>query len=281
MTLRRLGTTLGSWAPDRRGPGDPLLAIAANWPEIVGKDVAAHSHPSALENGALIVTTRSGAWSQQLSFLADRILGAVRVRVGAAAPDRVRFRVGKLPARTGPRAQPVPGVAASGVSSRPKTGDAREAIARFRADVEAYQRAKRDAGWKECRRCGALIAPRTQTICVICANARGDDRAGAVARLLFEAPWLGYEGVKARVEGLEPGEYERIRKRLLSRWWETLARAGRNGRIARDGRERLIAGSYVLLKSGVPPDRIAAATVRNLLGDAVYDVIYGMEPNIQ
>jgi hypothetical protein len=95
---------------------------------------------------------------------------------------------------------------------------------------------------------------------------------------LFEAPWLGYQGVAAQVEGLARDEYERIRKQLLARWWDTLVRAGRAGRLSRDGRERLIAGSYVVLKSGVSPEKIVPATVRNLLGDAIHELIYGMEP---
>ncbi|HVS45362.1 MAG TPA: DUF721 domain-containing protein [Verrucomicrobiae bacterium] len=279
MTLRKLGASLEGWAPERRAPGDPLMAIAAAWPEIVGKEVAANSHPTLVERGVLVVTARSGAWSQQLTFLSEQILDGVRARFPAIVLERLRLRVGKLPAGTGPRARPVPGSDAAGTRTRPKARDADEAVARFRADVEAYQRAKRAAGWKECQRCGALIAPRMQAFCVVCANARGDHRAGTVARLLFEAPWLGYEGIAPLIEGLQRDEYERIRKSLLARWWETLARAGRSGRLSRDGRERLIASSYVLLKSGVSPERLVPATVRNLLGDVIHDVIYGMEPN--
>ena len=78
----------------------------------------------------------------------------------------------------------------------------------------------------------------------------------AAARLLFEAPWLGYAGTAALVDGLTRARYESVRARLLTRWWETLARAGASKRLSRDGRERLIASSYVLLKSKSPPEAI-------------------------
>ena len=68
-----------------------------------------------------------------------------------------------------------------------------------------------------------------------------------------------------------------IRNRLLSRWWETLARARASKRLSRDGRERTIASSYVVLKSKLPPEAIDPATVRNVLGDELHDVMYGME----
>jgi hypothetical protein len=279
VTLQKLGASIQAWVPENRSAGDPLLAIAAAWPELVGKDVAANAWPTQIERGALLVNARSAAWSQQLSFLSEQILTSIRARFPAVALERLRLRIGKLPAPAGPRSKPVPGSAAAPQAKRPETLDLDAAMARFQADVQSYQRAKRAAGWKECERCGALVSPRSQALCVVCVNARGDEAAGAVARLLFEAPWLGYQGVAEQVEGLTRDEFERIRKKLLARWWDRLVRAGRNGQLSADGRDRLIAGSYVLLKSGLAPDRIVAATQRNLLGDVIYELIYGMEPN--
>ncbi len=72
-------------------------------------------------------------------------------------------------------------------------------------------------------------------------------------------------------------EYEVIRRQTLRRWWETLVRTARSGRLSRDGRARAIAGAYGLLKSGLPHERITTAIQRNELGDDVYNVIYGTE----
>ncbi len=96
-----------------------------------------------------------------------------------------------------------------------------------------------------------------------------------MARLLSEAPWLGFAGTAALIDGLKKTEYERVRNRLLSRWWETLARARAGGRLSRDGRERSIASSYVLLKSKLSPEEIMPATVRNVLGDELAELLYG------
>jgi hypothetical protein len=48
-------------------------------------------------------------------------------------------------------------------------------------------------------------------------------------------------------------------------------------RLSRDGRERLVASSYVLLKSKIRPEEIIPATVRNILGDELHDLIYASE----
>jgi predicted nucleic acid-binding Zn ribbon protein len=278
--MKSLRDAIGGWAPvTGAAADDPLVAIGAAWVEIVGADIAANSHPVEIDRDALVVATRSSAWSQQLAFLGERIVEAIRARAPQAAVARVRFRVGRMPSRgtTRPRPSAVRAQRLATEAKREQTASPPEAIARFRADVEAFWRAKRAAGWKECSQCGVPIAPRAGTSCVTCAGAQADERAGVVARLLYETPWLGYDGVARVVAGLSRDEYGRIRRRLLARWWDTLRRALRARRLSRDGRERLLASSYVLLKSGVDPERIVPATVRNLLGDELHDLIYGTD----
>jgi hypothetical protein len=280
--LRPLNEALGEWTPQERTrwQQDPLVLLAAGWSEIVGAGVARNSHPTRILDGALLVTTRSSAWSQQLSFLSERIVAAVRARFPQTSVERLRFRVGKLPTpsrppRTIERRETVE--PRSGLT-RPPPATAAEAVARFRRGVDERERAKRGAGWKECEGCGALIAPRAgATLCVTCANARAEKRTAAAARLLFEAPWLGYAGTAELVDGLTLQDYTSIRTRLLSRWWEALARARVSKRLSRDGRERLIASSYVVLKSQLPPEAIDPATMRNVLGDELNELIYGTE----
>ncbi|MDP9017431.1 MAG: hypothetical protein M3N19_03785, partial [Candidatus Eremiobacteraeota bacterium] len=141
--------------------------------------------------------------------------------------------------------------------------------------VEGVQRAKLAAGWKDCRGCGVPIARGGPASCLRCAQAETDTKVRTVARLLFEAPWLGYAGVAKVVKDLSEREYDSICRRVLARWWETLSRAARGAQLTKSGRERLIASSYVILKSGLDPEEISPAVVRNLLGDDLHELIYG------
>ncbi len=280
--FKRISGALEAWSPGEGLPSpatDPLMLLAAAWPEIVGENNALNSHPSNVAGTALQVTTRSSVWSQQLSFLSEEILAKVRARLPRSGIEQLRFRVGKLPARPGSRPRPTrsgPGHAPA-KRERTEAGSLEEALERFRAGVDAAQRAKRDAGWKECVGCNALIAPTAGLRCVSCQTALDDERTRQVARLLFEAPWLGYAGTAKLVERLSQDEYETIRRRLLARWWELLSRANAAKRLSRDRRERLIASSYVILKSGLPPERLVPATVRNVLGDELHDLLYETE----
>ena len=265
---------MAQWAPDARGDG-PLALLEAAWSEIVGSSVAQNSYPARIAEKTLLVVTRSSAWSHQLSFLAEDILRLVAARAPQAGIERLRFRVGAQPTRGRAPTAPKPQPAASAPSPRLGPSSTGEALERFRQDVEQQGRAKRSAGWKECPACAALVDPRSESLCAACRAASEDERSAAVARLISEAPWLGFAGTAALIDGLRKREYERVRNRLLTRWWATLARARSESRLSSDGRERMIASSYVLLKSQLSPEAIMPATVRNVLGDELAELLYG------
>ncbi|HUY41730.1 MAG TPA: DUF721 domain-containing protein [Candidatus Dormibacteraeota bacterium] len=275
--LKRLGEALASWSPrgEEEG-GDPLARVSAAWPQVVGAEVARNSQPVRIAGDALVVATRSSAWSEQLSFLSERILASLRERFGLKEVRRLRFRGGRFVRPAAARV--IRGSVGSGTRRRVRARDAtsspEEAIARFRVDVTRARRAKEDAGWKQCGRCASLVPPGERATCAACAIAAAQERERLVTRLLFEVPWLGYAGIAALVDGLGRDEYETIRARLLARWWETLARAARAKRLSRDRRERLVASSYVIVKSGLEPERIAPETMHAVLGDEIFALLY-------
>lgn len=253
-----------------------MLILKSEWSAIVGKDVAASSMPAELSRDALLIVTRSSAWSQQLSFLSEHIVASVRQRTGIPV-ERLRFRVGRV------NEQPVQRKAQRR-SSAPARGERRDApvtleaaVERFRASIASAERAKARAGWKECSRCGVRIHPSSGPCCAPCENARLAERDARVARLLFEAPWLGYAGIVPLVGDLSLQEYRAIRLTLLRRWKDALERVRRTGGAKLTTRDRMIASSYVLLKSELDPERIAPAVVRDLLGDELHNILYGNE----
>lgn len=275
--MLKLSSVLHGWQPsDGASAHDPVVLLSSGWREIVGDDVAANSAPLRIANGTLLVVVPSNAWSHQLSFLSERIVKAVDERLPAAGVERLRFRVGSVPKRGGRGQRPPVSRAAKPAVHREPPATAHEALAGFQRSVDRAQQGKRAAGWRECDRCGAL---GETSRCVPCETAMEEARSLATTRLLFEAPWLGYAGTAELVDGLYEVEYERIRRRVLRRWWNQLEQARAAGRLSRDGRERLIASSYVLLRSKLPPERIAPATVRSVLGDELHTLLYGDEHN--
>jgi len=271
--MQSLGAALVRWQPAATFRADPVSMLKAIWPEIVGEELAAHCAPREISHNVLLITTRSSAWSQQLVFLSERLLKAIQEASGTPI-ERLRFRIGRIDTRRTENVFARHAVRRRRRRDRTPSETLDESLQRFQADVSDAQRTKASAGWKECVRCSVRIAPQSGLYCVACENVREQERAATVARLLFEAPWLGFAGIAGLVENLTPREYHAVRQRLLAYWWDVLMRLRRSGRAKASTHERLIASSFVLLKSGLDPERIAPAVVRNLLGDDLHDVLY-------
>lgn len=273
--MLKLSEALAGWQPAQSvASAEPLTLLEAGWEQIVGSKVAQNSRPTRIADGTLTITTRSSAWSHQLSLLSEHVLRAVAARLPNTGIRGIRFRVGRIADSV---RRPQLRRHAVRRTARPSgpSADAAAALARFRRDVETERSAAISAGHRACRRCGALVPRGADPLCAACSNARIQDLTATTGRLLFEAPWLGCAGTIALVSGLQEEEYEQIRTQLLAHWWRMLARARAAKRLSRDGRERLVASSYVLLQSRLAPEEIVPATVRSILGDELHDLLYG------
>ncbi len=270
--MKRLQEALAGWKPGTGRRVDPVVVLAARWAEIVGEKVARGSHPSAIEAGTLVITARSSAWVAQLGYLETQILTALRAADPATTVSRIRSVVGRVQQASSvvPRPSDHAPLRRKAV---PQTLD-EEPLTAFRRSVEEERRAKVGAGWKECLGCGSLLPGNASTRCTACTNARNAERERHISRLLYEMPWLGFLGTAEYIDGLSELEYRAVRRRLLSRWRQALNLALKRGVLSRDGRERVLASSYLVLKSGLHPDRIAEATIRAEFGDEMYALLY-------
>jgi len=274
--LTPLSRAVGGWSPGTGRSKTPdehaLGAILSLWPAIVGEDVAKHTVPLERKGDALVVMTSSSAWSNQLSLLAGHIVRALS-EAGIDGIERLRFRIGRV--RRGPLGIVANGHVQAFESRAPVSSAAtvtlEEAFLRFRERVDRGRDAKRADGWNPCTKCGAMLPEGNR--CAPCATEDVEQRSTRVQRLMFDAPWLGYEGISELVEGLSKDEYEMNRATLLARWWEALERVRKTGKVSPGGLERQIASSYLLLKTGWEPDRITPLIARNELRD-VYDLLY-------
>lgn len=98
----------------RRGPGDRDLhligdqvrdlidqrgwqvdvaagSVMGRWPQIVGPEVAAHSHPVHFELGILTVQADSTAWATQLRLLTSSLLARLEGEAGTGVVTEIRI----------------------------------------------------------------------------------------------------------------------------------------------------------------------------------------------
>jgi hypothetical protein len=276
--LTRLERLVGGWAPGggaaRNGARTASVGdVLAVWPEIVGGEIARHAVPIERSGGTLVILTSSSSWSNQLSLLAGHVIGALS-EAGIGGVERLRFRVGR------PRRGPVPRkrelsnghVRTHGQDDPKPSATLGEAVSRVRERLLRERDAKRAAGWNGCSKCGAMLPEGDR--CAPCTTAELSERSARVQRLMFDAPWLGYSGIAELVTGLTRQEYDANRTALLVRWWEALERVRKTGKVSQSGRERQIASSYLLLRTGWEPERITPVIARSQLGDELYGLLY-------
>jgi len=79
----RIGSLLGAYI-DERGWDRPLAEarVFAEWPALVGRDVAAHCAPQSLAKGELRIAAESTAWATQLRLLASTLLARLVAELG-------------------------------------------------------------------------------------------------------------------------------------------------------------------------------------------------------
>jgi len=281
--LTPLFRVVGRWTPERgkastgRWTEPSLGDVLAVWTAIVGEEVARHAVPLERAGEALLILTSSSAWSNQLSLLSGHILCALKeAEIGGI--ERLRFRVGRLRRSSNTRKAessngggPHPRAAVPECEPAP-SATLDDAVLRVRERLTKTRDAKRAEGWNLCIKCGALLPEGDR--CAPCATAELSQRSARVQRFMFDVPWLGYSGIAELVDGLSRDEYEANRNALLARWWDALERVRKTGKLSPDGRERQIASSYLLLRTGWEPERVTPVIARSQLGDELYGLIY-------
>lgn len=95
---RDLASTRG-WSP-RVAEG----TVFAQWPAVVGEQIAAHASPTALSEGVLHVTAESTAWATQLRMVQRQLLASIAAAVGDGVVTALRITGPTAPSwRKGPR----------------------------------------------------------------------------------------------------------------------------------------------------------------------------------
>lgn len=78
--------------------------VFAQWPTVVGDDIAAHAVPTALHDGVLQVAAESTAWATQLRLIQSQLLAKIAAAVGDGVVTAVKITGPAAPSwRKGPR----------------------------------------------------------------------------------------------------------------------------------------------------------------------------------
>jgi hypothetical protein len=280
---QRLGTILDRWRPSRDAPiADHASSIASAWAESVGPDVARRTRPGRLRDGVLTVYTAGSTWSHQLTFLAPTILAALLDRCPDAGLRHLRFVVasGRTKALLDGLA-----VARSGAArhtkalfisdSEPTLADADSAdvdaiVRHLRRRQQSLDRRREREGWTRCEVCSAWRRPvdSPEAACAVCAQEARRAADNRIERVLANAPWLRCGDMRSYAPDVDDRAFARVRRRLMARWEEHLFAARRRLRRGElQAGDRVVAWSYLMLRSNLHQHEIGRAVVTDVLGE--------------
>lgn len=66
-------------------------SLFSNWEEIVGEEIAHHTKPLSLNNGALLIQCSSTAWATQLTMVAVDLLHTIKTSAPSATVETLSF----------------------------------------------------------------------------------------------------------------------------------------------------------------------------------------------
>jgi predicted nucleic acid-binding Zn ribbon protein len=104
-------------------------SVFGRWEEIVGRDLAAHTHPDSFADSELVVTADSTAWATQVRLLASALVARLNAELGQGTVRRVKVRGPAPPRQRG--AWRVPGSKGPGDTYGSQAKTAQEVVGRW------------------------------------------------------------------------------------------------------------------------------------------------------
>lgn len=71
-------------------------AILSFWNEAVGESIALHTKPLKVYNGRMTVLVESPSWTQELTFLKNRIMERLNKSIGREIVKDIYFKIGNI-----------------------------------------------------------------------------------------------------------------------------------------------------------------------------------------
>ena len=73
-----------------------IFEVLSAWPALVGKEFSRHTRPASLKKGVLLVSVDESAWLYQANFQKEKLLKALKKKIGAGKVRKIQFRIGNI-----------------------------------------------------------------------------------------------------------------------------------------------------------------------------------------
>ena len=89
----------GVFRQQAKGAFLTLNLLRQHWPNVVGPELGARTHPQRLDGGTLWIAAPDACWAYELQFFKPELLSSVQAFLESRAVSDLRFQVGAVPAQ--------------------------------------------------------------------------------------------------------------------------------------------------------------------------------------
>jgi hypothetical protein len=255
--------------------GQFLAKLENKWPDIIGAKLAAQCNPEKIQNNILWLSTASAVWNQQIYFYHRQIIDKINKYFQKNIISEIRCLSTKME-------KVKKGAARKRISVLP--AELKENETFFKEELkEDHLRAsltrifckakKLEKNYKYrtqiCERCGNTYRGTNPKECVFCEEKNLQQKQSKIIRILKEAPWADYEGVKQQGDGISERVFYQtknsFRAKIKEKVYLGIYTAGKNRAVDK----KILKGKimdYVSLRTGLTPDKINDKIIAEVYG---------------
>ena len=258
--------------------------IMESWDNIVGHNIAKHTSVHSMHGGVLFVIVDNPVWMHNLSMNVLNIKKSLNSSVGTKVVKEIRFKAGNLTEKQKEyqdayqeqleyESLPQNVVQAiDGMVEDISDPDLRSITAALIKRGKVYEQKKEKMGGKPCPECKTINAPG-QDLCFYCTLKKQRATKSKVTTMLWELPWFSFEQMSQYIDDLDESIYKTVRGEIIQRLWVNIREAVKNTKktkVSNDDVQR-----YVMLRAGLPPDKITNEIIRQVFGENMAKKLLG------
>lgn len=282
-----IGSVLQSVTDGNRQLADAVTAetLMDYWPQVAEGALAKYTQIADFKNRTLYIEATSSVWAQQLLFYKQMIIEKFKVLVPSAYIKDIKTK------STGVLRQPIAPIE---IKRKEDVIDkvAQEEIKDILADIpdpnlkEKFKhvlekdRLMRSMDQRlECPICGKRFQGMGE-ICINCCSEHMHKGDIVIARYLEEAPWSKYQDIiKDHGAQIDEANYHHLKEKIINKLMDRIQTMSyayyktRSKKLVEAIKKEIV--KYVMLKTGLTPEKINDNIIANQVTMRLYKMIYG------
>lgn len=258
--------------------------VMYRWPEIVGKDIAAHAKPVKMEFKRLFLYTPHPAWAEQLKYMAGALIRKLNRELGGQLVQEIVFTGYPGFREESPRGElgrkseenlaqevkkiKLPEAELQRIDSSCQAisdEEMREKFRLWRRHMARLRQYRLQQGWHACAGEGCVdLCPGEAELCPACLRKRRQAKENKMQQLFWDMPWARYGDMSREIE-CSQGEFDSQRQIFL----QQLA-----SKVAYGDSKSLEAKMLVMAWRSIGPDQLNDEVIKKTLHKLRFDVRY-------